>query len=175
MRPGERIHYIAQQQSVESVDVKELSAEKLCQKPLFPEGINDRESVRDRREQHGQDRRLADQPFIALSYICIVDRVGKDECQYSCQQRAAYGDREAVPESAQETSSGQHLDIMGKRSRLSVSGEGFDQDADHGYCQESCEEHCHHRKYHFNLSVLSHSVHLFSRPAPAVQAVPQTE
>src|SRR5699024_4027195 len=170
----ERIHYIAQKKAVESVDIKELSSEELCQQSLLSEGINHRKSISDRREQHRKDRRLADQPFIPFSYICVVDRICQDKGQDSREKRTAYGDCKAVPQSAQEASSGQHLDVVGKRCCFSVSGEGFHQDTDHGHCQKSCEKHCHHRKNSFNLSVLSHNAHLFSRPVPVVQADPQT-
>ena len=145
-RDRQGVGHIAQQQPVESVNVEKLPSEELRQQSLLSEGIDDREAVRDRREQHGQDRRLADKSLISLPEIRIVDRVRKDESKYCRDQGAAHGDQEAVSHRPQESSPCEHFHIVAQRHCGAVSREGSHQNADHRHCKESRKKDCQQRK-----------------------------
>ena len=61
---GQCVNHIAKNQTAETVNIKQLCADELCQKPLFPEGVNDGKAVCNGRQQHGQNCQQADELFI---------------------------------------------------------------------------------------------------------------
>ena len=86
----QRIDDIAQQKSVKSIDVKQLSPEQLCQKSFISKGIDNGKSIGNGRKKHGQHRRLLHQLLISPAHIGVVNRIGQNKSQYRSNKGAAH-------------------------------------------------------------------------------------
>ena len=82
---GQRVDHVADEQTVEAVDVKELMAEQLGDQSLFAEGIDDGKAVGDGGQQHRHLGEQGDGFLESRRQVRAVCRVGE-------QERQQYGD-----------------------------------------------------------------------------------
>ena len=124
------IDHIAEQQSVESVNLKQLVPEQPRQQSLFSKRVNDCKSIGQCREQHRKGCHPADQFFYDLWYVCIMDGIGQEKCHDRCDESACPGNLKTISQRPQKTSLCQHFFIKSK-CRAVGSDKRFEQQPHH--------------------------------------------